>query len=91
MTLAGLGDRRVGDLLARMRHDGCGGRPVFAEPARLQAGAADRADGTRRALIRSSASRGRRRNPDGRGQVPWVSHAWGTAPFMALGASPWWR
>jgi hypothetical protein len=31
MTIAGLGDQRVGDLLARMRHDGCGGRPQFAE------------------------------------------------------------
>jgi hypothetical protein len=31
MTIAGLGDRRIGDLLARMRHDGCGGRPAFAE------------------------------------------------------------
>ena len=30
-TIAGLGDRRIGDLLARMRHDGCGGRPAFAE------------------------------------------------------------
>ena len=30
MTIAGLGDRRIGDLLARMRHDGCGGRPQFA-------------------------------------------------------------
>jgi hypothetical protein len=27
MTIAGLGDHRIGDLLARMRHDGCGGRP----------------------------------------------------------------
>jgi hypothetical protein len=31
MTIAGLGDRRIGDLLARMRHDGCCGRPAFAE------------------------------------------------------------
>ena len=26
-----LGDHRLGDLLARMRHDGCGGRPEFVE------------------------------------------------------------
>ena len=25
MTIAGLGDQRIGDLLARLRHDGCGG------------------------------------------------------------------
>ena len=31
MTIAGLGDQLIGDLLARMRHDGCGGRPQFAE------------------------------------------------------------
>ena len=31
MTIAGLGHRRIGELLARMRHDGCGGRPAFAE------------------------------------------------------------
>jgi hypothetical protein len=31
MTLAGFGDHRLGDLLARMRHDGCGERPQFAE------------------------------------------------------------
>ena len=31
LTIAGLGDRRIGDLMARMRHDGCGGRPHFAE------------------------------------------------------------
>ena len=30
-TIAGLGDRIIGDLLAKMRHDGCGGRPQFAE------------------------------------------------------------
>ena len=28
---ATLGDRRLGDLLARLRHDGCGGRPQFME------------------------------------------------------------
>jgi hypothetical protein len=31
MTLAGFGDQRLGDLLAKMRHDGCGGRPKFVE------------------------------------------------------------
>jgi hypothetical protein len=31
MMIAGLGDRRIGDLLARMRHDRCGGRPEFVE------------------------------------------------------------
>jgi hypothetical protein len=31
MTIAGLGDQRVGDLLARMRHDGCGGRAAKVE------------------------------------------------------------
>jgi hypothetical protein len=31
MTLEGFGDQRIGDLLARMRHDGCGGRPAFVE------------------------------------------------------------
>jgi hypothetical protein len=30
-TIAGLGDRIIGDILDRMRHDGCGGRPQFAE------------------------------------------------------------
>jgi hypothetical protein len=27
----GSGDQRIGDLLARMRHDGCGGKPQFVE------------------------------------------------------------
>jgi hypothetical protein len=31
MTIAGLGDQIIGDLLAKMHHDGCGGRPQFAE------------------------------------------------------------
>jgi hypothetical protein len=31
MTIAGLGDQRVGDPLARMRHDGSGGRPKLVE------------------------------------------------------------
>jgi hypothetical protein len=31
LTLAGFGDQRLGDLLAKMRHDGCGGRPKFVE------------------------------------------------------------
>jgi hypothetical protein len=31
MATAGLGDQRIGDLLARMRYDGCGGRPAFVE------------------------------------------------------------
>jgi hypothetical protein len=31
MTLAGFGEQRVGDLLARLRHDGCCGRPEFVE------------------------------------------------------------
>ena len=31
MTLAGFGDQRVGDLLARLRHDGCCGQPEFVE------------------------------------------------------------
>jgi hypothetical protein len=26
-----LGDQRIGDLLARMRHDGCSGWPAFVE------------------------------------------------------------
>jgi hypothetical protein len=31
LTLAGFGDRRLGDLIAKMHHDGCGGRPEFVE------------------------------------------------------------
>jgi hypothetical protein len=31
MTLAGFGDQSVGDLLARLRHDGCCGQPEFVE------------------------------------------------------------
>jgi hypothetical protein len=31
MTLAACGDQIVGDLIARMRHDGCDGRPEFVE------------------------------------------------------------
>ena len=31
MTLAGHGDRRIGDILARLRHDRCGGVPASAE------------------------------------------------------------
>jgi hypothetical protein len=31
MTLASFGDQRIRDLLARMCHDGCGGRPQFVE------------------------------------------------------------
>ena len=27
----GSGDQRIGDLLERMRHDGCGGKPQFVE------------------------------------------------------------
>jgi hypothetical protein len=48
MTIAGLGDQRIGDLLARMRHYGCGGRPQFVElltgiPGGSSATAADHA------------------------------------------------
>jgi hypothetical protein len=31
LTLGGSGEHIVGDLIARMRHDGCGGRPQFPE------------------------------------------------------------
>jgi hypothetical protein len=31
MAMAGFGDQRLNDLLAKMRHDGCGGRPEFVE------------------------------------------------------------
>jgi hypothetical protein len=31
MTLAGYGDQRLGDLVRRMRHDGCGGAPARVE------------------------------------------------------------
>lgn len=31
LTIAGHGDRRVADLIGRMRHEGCGGRPKLVE------------------------------------------------------------
>ena len=31
LTIAGHGDRRVGDLIRRLKHEGCGGRPKLVE------------------------------------------------------------
>ncbi len=31
MRRLGLGDRTIGEIIARMRHDGCGGQPAFVE------------------------------------------------------------
>jgi hypothetical protein len=31
LTIAGHGDRRVGDLIRRLKHEGCGGKPKLVE------------------------------------------------------------
>ena len=31
LTIAGHGDRRVADLIGRLKHDGCGGKPKLVE------------------------------------------------------------
>ena len=42
LTIAGHGDRRVGDLIGRLTHEGCGGKP---KPVELITGFPDRARG----------------------------------------------